>query len=114
MHHYYCDIIINESDVALLELVATESKPTLKEHCKRAHEYAAKLCPKEVWIVHFSRGDSIASEPYWPPDELQMRGLKIVHFWHDEDFKQVLMSYRYWDATTETFHETLNEEILRY
>ncbi|CAG8584039.1 9716_t:CDS:2, partial [Scutellospora calospora] len=87
------------SQAALLELIATGSIPKLKKHFEQIFKYADQLFPQEVWVVHFSREDSIVLDSYWPSDELQKRGLNVVHFWHDKEFKNVRMSSRFRDAT---------------
>ncbi|CAG8453531.1 10787_t:CDS:2, partial [Racocetra fulgida] len=45
----------------VLELIATGSVSTLEKHFKQVFKYADKLRPLEVWIIHFSREDSIVS-----------------------------------------------------
>ncbi|CAG8583544.1 2088_t:CDS:2 [Ambispora gerdemannii] len=95
-HHFYCDLTIKKSDdhnpLAVLELLATGSIPKLKNHFEQVFTYADQLCPQEVWVVHFSREDSVVVDPYWPSDKLQGKGLNVIHFWHDKEFKNVRMS----------------------
>ncbi|CAG8731183.1 1920_t:CDS:2, partial [Racocetra persica] len=102
-HHFYCDLTIKKPDnpypEVILELQATGSIPTLITHFNRAITYADQLHSQEIWIVHFSREDSVVSDPYWPFAKLQDRRLNITHFWHDKDFKNVRMSARFWDTT---------------
>ncbi|RIB30489.1 hypothetical protein C2G38_2152406 [Gigaspora rosea] len=90
-NHLFCDLTIKKLDnlypEAVLEVVATGSVSTLMKHFDRAMKYADQLCPKEVWIVHFSREGSVVSDPYWPCEKLQNRGLNVIHFWHDEEFE---------------------------
>ena len=43
---------------------------------------------KKVWVVHFSREDSVLIDPYWPSNELQEKRLNTVYFWHDKDFQK--------------------------
>ncbi|CAG8777595.1 31637_t:CDS:2, partial [Racocetra persica] len=78
-HHLYSDLTIKRSadpnPVALLELIATGSIPKLKKHFEQIFKYADQLCPQEG------------------------RGLNVVHFWHDKEFKNVHMSSRFRDAT---------------
>ena len=71
------------------------------KHFDRVIKYADQLRSQEIWIVHFSREDSVASDPYWPSTKLQDRGLNVVHFRHDKDFRNVRMSARFRDATGE-------------
>ncbi|CAG8747858.1 15242_t:CDS:2 [Racocetra persica] len=114
-HDLYSDLTIKRSadpnPVALLELIATGSIPKLKKHFEQIFKYANQLCPQEVWVVHFSREDSVVLDPYWPSDELQGRGLNVVHFWHDKEFKNVRMSSRFRDATGK-FQDIIDEQIL--
>ncbi|CAG8496825.1 7051_t:CDS:2 [Funneliformis mosseae] len=114
-HHFYCDLTIKKPDnphpEAVLELVATGTIPKLIKHFDRVIKYADQLCPKEVWIVHFSSEDSVASDPYWPSKKLQDRGLNVVHFWHDQGFSNIRMSARFRNFTGE-FCEIINEQIL--
>ncbi|CAG8787293.1 5027_t:CDS:2, partial [Racocetra persica] len=87
-HHFYCDLTIKNADVpnpvAVIEVLASGSVPKIKKHFDQVLKYADQLCPEEVWIVHFSREDSVVSDPYWPSEKLQDRGLNVIHFWHDE------------------------------
>ncbi|RIB00565.1 hypothetical protein C2G38_2129665 [Gigaspora rosea] len=103
-HHLFCDLTIKKPDnpypEAVLEVVATGSISTLKKHFDRVIKYADQLCPEEVWIVHFSREDSVVSDPYWPSEKLQDRG-----------FEDIRMSARFRDATGK-FCEIIDEPIL--
>ncbi|GBC08712.1 hypothetical protein RclHR1_08330005 [Rhizophagus clarus] len=114
-HHFYCDLTIKKSDdrspVAVLELLATSSSTTLDEHFERVLNYADKLKPSQVWVIHFSREDNVAKDPYWPCIRLQERGLNVVHFWHDKDFANVRMSARSLDISGK-FHEIIDEQII--
>ncbi|CAJ0768904.1 6736_t:CDS:2 [Entrophospora sp. SA101] len=114
-HHLYCDLTIKKSDdpypVAVLELLATASPPQLEKHFEQVFKYAEKFCPLEVWIVHFSREDTIVTDPYWPCSKLQDRGLNVVHFWHNKEFTNVRMSSRSLNATG-NFSETIDEQII--
>ncbi|KAF0421765.1 P-loop containing nucleoside triphosphate hydrolase protein [Gigaspora margarita] len=62
-HHFYCDLTIKEADVtnpiAVIEILASGSVPKIKKHFDHVSKYVNQLCPEEVWIVHFSREDSI-------------------------------------------------------
>jgi hypothetical protein len=31
--------------------------------------------------------DTCLLSPYWPSKELQRKGLNVIHFWHDKEFK---------------------------
>ena len=61
--------------------------------------------------MHFSREDSVVSDPYWPSSKLQEKGLNVVHFWHDEIFQNVQMSVRSLGGDG-TFQEIIDEQIL--
>ncbi|CAG8798763.1 20012_t:CDS:2, partial [Racocetra persica] len=95
-HHCYNNLMIKKKDdptpLAVLELIATGSVSTLEKHFKQVFKYADKLRPLEVWIIHFSREDSIVSSPYWPCEE---KGLNVVHFRHNKEFTNVYMSARF-------------------
>jgi hypothetical protein len=82
--------------------------PKLTKHFDQVMKYADQLSPEEVWIVHFSREDSVVVDPYWPNQD---RGLNVVHFWHDKEFENVRMSARFQDVTGK-FHEIIDEIIL--
>ncbi len=114
-HHFYCNLTIkkpnNPNPEAILEFLATGSIPKLKKHFEQVITYANQLHPLEVWIVHFSREDSVATKPYWPCDKFQERGLNVVHFWHDEEFRNVRMSARSQDATGK-YQDIINLQIL--
>ncbi len=71
-----------------------------------------QLHPLEVLIVHFSREDSVASKQYWPCDKFQERELNVMHFWYDEEFRNVRMSARSQDCTGE-FQVIIDLQIYR-
>ncbi|PKY28658.1 hypothetical protein RhiirB3_481718 [Rhizophagus irregularis] len=114
-HHFYCDLTIKKREnpypEAVIELIATGSDPELRKHFDKVLNYADKLKSREVWLVHFSREDSVASCPYWPCEQLQGRGLNVVHFWHDICFTKVCMSAKFRDATGES-QTIVNQQIL--
>ncbi|CAG8815095.1 24461_t:CDS:2, partial [Cetraspora pellucida] len=64
-HHYYCDLTIKNLDnphpEALIELLVTASVSKLNSHFDQVFKYAERLCPQEVWIVHFSREDFVVT-----------------------------------------------------
>ena len=91
--------------------MATSSIPKLDGHFKQVFKYTEQLRPQEIWIVHFSHEDFVVSDPYWPCEKLQKKGLNVVHFWHDRDFKNVRMSARFRDITGQ-FSEIIDEPIL--
>ncbi len=114
-HHLYCDLTIKNPDSphleTLLELLATASISKLNGHFEQVFKYEEQLHSREIWIVHFSREDYIVTNPYWPCEKLQERGLNVVHFWHDREFKNVQMSARFCDVTGK-FREIIDEPIL--
>ncbi|CAG8505327.1 5276_t:CDS:1, partial [Cetraspora pellucida] len=108
-HHFYSDLTITKKDdsnpLAVLELIVTGSLSTLE---KQNFKYIDKLRPLEVWIVHFSREDSVVSSPYWLCKE---KRLNVVHFWHNKEFTNIKMSARFQNAIGE-FCEVINEQIV--
>ena len=114
-HHLYCDLTIKKPDSphleGLLELLAIASIPKLEGHFEQVFKYEEQLHPREIWIVHFSREDYVVTNPYWPSEKLQEKGLNVVHFWHDRDFKNVRMSARFRDSS-DKYCEIIDEIIL--
>ncbi|CAG8541725.1 1395_t:CDS:2 [Cetraspora pellucida] len=82
--HSYCDLTIKKPDSpypeAVIEVLATESIPKLEKHFEQVLKYADRLCPKEIWVVHFSRENSVTINPHWPNKKLQDRGLNVIYF----------------------------------
>ena len=115
-YHLYCDLTIKNPDSphleALLELLATASISKLNGHFEQVFKYEEQLHSREIWIVHFSREDFVVSDPYWPCKKLQEKGLNVVHFWHDRDFKNVRMSARFQDTMIDQYCEIIDEIIL--
>lgn len=111
-HHFYCDLTIKKHDtpnpIAVIEILATGTNPQIKKHFDQALIYAKQLRSQEAWVVHFSRENSVVLEPYWPPNEL---GLNVIHFWHDENFKNVRISAKFRDAIGKNY-EIINEPII--
>ncbi|CAG8775667.1 32438_t:CDS:1, partial [Gigaspora margarita] len=61
-HHSYCDLTIKKPEspnpeAAVIEVLATGSIPKLAKHFEQVLKYADRLCPKEIWVVHFSQQD---------------------------------------------------------
>ncbi|GES84662.1 P-loop containing nucleoside triphosphate hydrolase protein [Rhizophagus clarus] len=115
-HHLYCDLTIKKPDSphleGLLELLATASIPKLEGHFEQVFKYEEQLHPREIWIVHFSREDYVVTNPYWPSEKLQEKGLNVIHFWHDRDFKNVRMSARFRDSSDNMLPEIDKTELL--
>ncbi|CAG8517732.1 10350_t:CDS:2 [Paraglomus occultum] len=97
--HTYSDIVVKTpSQTVVLELLATATRTQLDEHFVRAIEYGNKLSAEEVWIVHFTCEDNSTQNPYYP-SKAELCRLNIVHFLHDEWFKNVRMSARFMDSS---------------
>ncbi|CAG8513272.1 10522_t:CDS:2 [Paraglomus brasilianum] len=108
--HTYSDIVIKTPyQTVVLELLATATRTQLNEHFVRAIEYGNKLCAEEVWIVHFTCEDNSTQNPYYPPSA-ELCKLNIVHFLHDEEFKNVRMSARFMDSSGSFSH--INDELI--
>jgi len=88
----YSDIVIMKtgSPTIVLELVVTAKVAQLEEHIEWALIYKALHSGAETWLIHFTCGDDVVENPYWP--EKLENGFGIVHFWHDVNFNTVKMS----------------------
>jgi hypothetical protein len=103
--HLYCDLSLSfpntDKPVAILELLATASNPTLLRHFDQIFRYDNQLNSGNMWIVHFSREDNILSAPLWPSSSLLRKGLNMIHIWHNDIFSLVYMSAKYIDVSGE-------------
>ncbi|GBB85646.1 hypothetical protein RclHR1_12130007 [Rhizophagus clarus] len=67
-HHFYCNLMIKKANnpypETVIKILASRSALKIKKHFDQVFKYADQLCPEEVWIMHFSREDSIVSNPY--------------------------------------------------
>ena len=92
----YSDIVIVGDDYTIvLELLATRDKNFVKDHIQKSPEYKELLLANEAWVVHFTCEDDY--QPIWPADEMK-KGLNMIHFCHDLEFKAVSFSARWVDA----------------
>lgn len=114
-HHLYCDLIIKKPEnlyfEVVIELIATGIIPKLRKHFDKVLIYANKLKSQKVWLVHFFRKNSVTSHLYQPSKQLQGRGLNIMYFWYNIDFKKICMSAKFQSITNE-FLTIENEQIL--
>ncbi|CAI2201064.1 18814_t:CDS:1, partial [Funneliformis geosporum] len=94
--HTYSDIVITtDSQIIVLELLATATKKDLDEHFKRILKYAEQLSADDIWIVHFTCEDGYATQKlHWPSDDR----INVIHFFHDQMLVNVLMNARYVDS----------------
>jgi hypothetical protein len=97
--HKYTDIVIKKGDnpAIILELLATGNRTFIRSHIEKTPEYMDLLSANEAWVVHFTCEDDFL--PIWQSDTELAKGVNIVHFWHDLDFKVVRMSARFKDTT---------------
>jgi hypothetical protein len=90
--HTYSNIVIKTpKQTIVLELLATATKKELDEHFVKVLDYAEKLSANEMWIVHFTCEDY--TTPYWPSNR-KFDKINVVHFFHDQMFKNVQMNVR--------------------
>jgi hypothetical protein len=96
--HKFCDIVIREngSPPVVLELLATGERGLIMSHIKKTREYMRLLSAQEGWVIHFTCEDNF--NPIWQPDGLLTMGLNVLHFWHDQEFRNVKMSGRWKDS----------------
>ena len=108
--HKYSDIVIKKKDnpTIVLELLATGDTSFVQSHIEKTPEYMALLSANEAWVVHFTCERDY--HPIWQSDEELSGGLNVVHFAHDPDFTNMVMSTRWKDRAGNT-HE--NRRLLR-
>lgn len=108
--HRYSDIVIKNEDnpSIVLELLATGEPGFVKSHIQKTPEYMALLSGKEAWVVHFTCQQDY--NPVWQSDEELSGGVNVVHFAHDLEFKQVVMSTRWKDRGGNVHQE--NKQLL--
>ena len=63
----------------------------------------ALLSADEAWVVHFTCEPD--DHPIWQSDVELSGGVNVVHFAHDLDFTNVVMSARWKDRAGNTQHE---------
>ncbi|PKY52867.1 hypothetical protein RhiirA4_470766 [Rhizophagus irregularis] len=57
------------------------------------------------------QNDNLLIKPHWSSKELQQKGLIVVHFWYDKEFKNVRMSARL-SNTANTIEKISDHQIL--
>ena len=75
----------------------------MESHIQKTSEYMARLSANEAWVVHFTCEQDY--HPIWQSDVELSSGINAVHFVHDLDFKDVVMSTRWKDHTGNIQHE---------
>jgi hypothetical protein len=99
--HKYSNIILqregNDKQTIVLELLATGDPALVKSHIETTPEYMALLAADEGWVIHFTCEDNYTS--IWQSDAEVSKGLNVVHFSHDLDFKHVRMQAHWRNAT---------------
>jgi hypothetical protein len=101
-------VIKKDNPTIVLELLATEDPSFVRLHLQKTPEYMALLSANEAWVVHFTCERDY--HPIWQSDEELSGGLNVVHFAHDPDFTNMVMSTRWKDRAGNT-HE--NRRLLR-
>ena len=103
--HKYSDIVIKKTDepTIVLELLATGDASFVRSHIQKTPEYMALLSGNEAWVVHFTCEHDY--RPIWQTDEELLGGINVVHFAHDLDFTNVVMSTHWKDRAGNIRHE---------
>ncbi len=74
----------------MIAVAATLSAAELVDQFVRVSRYAATLKAMDAWVVHFTRAEPTAIEPYqWPTAKQSANGLRVMHVWHDSDFRTI-------------------------
>ena len=63
----------------------------------------ALLSVDEAWVVHFTCEQEY--QPIWQSDLELSRGINVIHFAHDLEFKKVVMSTCWMDHSGSTHQE---------
>ncbi|ORZ08255.1 P-loop containing nucleoside triphosphate hydrolase protein [Lobosporangium transversale] len=110
--HKYSDIVIKKAGepTVVIELLATGSQSSIKDHISKTSTYKRLLPAEEAWVVHFTCEDDYFKHPYWQTDAELDQGVNLVHFWHDRDFNTVRMSARRKDSSGNT--KRIENELL--
>ncbi|KAF9896603.1 hypothetical protein BX616_007128 [Lobosporangium transversale] len=110
--HKYSDIVIKKAGepTVVIELLATGSQTSIKDHISKTPTYRRLLSAEEAWVVHFTREDDYFEHPHWQTDAELDQGVNLVHFWHDRDFNTVRMSARWKDRSGNT--QRIDNELL--
>ncbi|KAF0519593.1 transcriptional regulator [Gigaspora margarita] len=97
--HTYSDIVITtKRQIIVLEILATASESDLNNHFEIVLAYANKLFADDIWIVHFTCEDRYSAtheKLQWPSDSR----INVIHCYHNEMLKDVLMNIRYVDSS---------------
>jgi hypothetical protein len=103
--HRYSDIVIKRkgNPTIVLELLATGDPSFVRSHIQKTPEYMALLSANEAWFVYFTCEQDYY--PIWQSDVELSSGINVVHFAHDLDFKNVVMSARWKDHVGNIHHE---------
>lgn len=103
--HKFSDIVIKRQDdpMIVLEILATGDTSFVRSHIQKTPEYMALLSANEAWVVHFTCERDY--HPIWQSDEELSGGINVVHFVHDLDFTNVVMSTRWKDRAGNIWHE---------
>ena len=87
----------------VLELLATEDKSFVQSHIKKTLQYMELLSADEAWVVHFTGERDYHT--IWQSDAELLGGINVVHFAHDLDFINVVMSTHWRDCAGNNQHE---------
>ncbi|KAM6499476.1 hypothetical protein JOM56_004984 [Amanita muscaria] len=92
--HKYSDIVLKkDSRTIVLELLATGEPSSVRSHIQKTPVHAALLSANEAWVVHFTR--QVDYQPIWQSDTDLSKNINVVHFAHDLEFTNVVMSARW-------------------
>ena len=99
------DIVLKKNDLTIvLELLATGEPSFVESHIRKTPGYAALLSANEAGVVHFTRQEDYP--PIWQSEvELRTKNVNVVHFAHDLEFTNVVMSARWKDCAGEIREE---------
>jgi hypothetical protein len=84
-----------ENPPIVLELLATGDPAFVASHIQKTPEYMELLSANEAWVVHLTCEQDYC--PIWQSDADLSRGINVVHFVHDLEFRKVVMSARWKD-----------------
>ncbi|KAF8347795.1 hypothetical protein F5887DRAFT_1072145 [Amanita rubescens] len=102
--HMYSDIVLKKDQLTIvLELLATGEPSAVESHIQKTPEHAALLSASEAWVVHFTRQEDY--HPIWQSDMELSKNINVVHFAHDLEFTNVVMSARWKDCAGEIRRE---------
>jgi len=100
----YSDIVLkNDRLTIVLELLATGEPSAVESHIQKTAEHAALLSANEAWVVHFTRQEDY--HPIWQSDMELSKNINVVHFAHDLEFTNVVMSACWKDCAGEIRQE---------